>query len=133
MVCKDYFGFSKQKYFPYFRKEVFKMSFKIAILVCLILMGLIAIITYYLGKKVSTNLFKYIPVFALGFGSIFFYTRLKFISYPNSFESIFDKVAIFLLLVVFTIALLEAIIIEIVANTELFRKGFLVMRKRLKL
>lgn len=109
------------------------MSFKIAVLVCLTLMCIIAIITYYLGKKVSTNLFKYIPVLALGFGSIFFYTRLKFISYPNSFESFFDKVTFFLLLVVFTMALLEVVIIEIVANTELFRTGFLAMRKRLKL
>lgn len=109
------------------------MSFKIAILICLTLMFLIAIITFYLGKKVSTNLFKYIPVFALGFGSIFFYTRLKFISYPNSFESIFDRIALSLLLVVFTIALLEAVIIEVVAYTELFRKGLLVMQKRLKL
>jgi len=109
------------------------MSFKIALLVCLILMFLIAFVTYYLGKRVSANWMKYIPVFSFGIGVIFFYTRVNFISYSNSIESIFDLISITLLLVVFSIALLEAVIIEIVENTKFFRKGFMDIRKVLKL
>jgi len=109
------------------------MSFKIALLVCLILMCLIGFMTYYLGKKLTTNLLKYIPVFSLGFGVIFFYTRLNFVSYPNSFDSIFDTIAIIILLLVFSIALLEVVIIEVVENTKIFGKGIMVIRKAMKL
>lgn len=110
------------------------MSFKIALLVCLTLICLIACITYYLGKKVSNGFLKYIPVFSFGSGVIFFYLKLNYISYnPNSFDSIFDTIAIILLLIVFSIALLEAVIIDVVENTKLFGKGITVIRKSLKL
>ncbi|SDM52994.1 hypothetical protein SAMN05518871_101458 [Psychrobacillus sp. OK028] len=105
------------------------MSFKIAMLVCFILMCLISCITYYLGKKVSKKFIKYIPVFSLGSGLIFFYIKLNY----SSFDHIFDKIAIILLLIVFSIALLEAIIIEVVENTKLFKRGIMVIRKSLKL
>ncbi|MFJ7825010.1 hypothetical protein [Psychrobacillus sp. NPDC096623] len=110
------------------------MSFKIALLVCFSLMCLISCITYYLGKKVSNNFIKYIPVFSLGSGVIFFYIKLNYSSYnPISFDNIFDKIAIIILLIVFSIALLEAIIIEVVENTNLFERGIMVIRKSLKL
>lgn len=110
------------------------MSLKIAILVCLSLMCLIACITFYLGIKVSKRFIRYIPVFSLSSGVIFFYIRLNYISnYPNPFESIFDKIAFIILLVVFSFALLEVVIIEVVENTKLFRKGIIGIRKALKL
>lgn len=77
---------------------------------------------------------KYIPVFSFGVGILFFYIKLSFISnYTNSFERITDMIAIIILLIVFSIALLEALIIDIVENTEIFRKGFMVLRKAMKL
>ena len=110
------------------------MSFKITLLVCLALMCLIAGITYYLGKKVSNGLMKYIPVFSFGIGVLFFYIKLNLNSYYfNSFDSIFYMILIIIFLLLFSIALLEAVIIEIVENTKLFRKGFIVMRKAMKL
>lgn len=110
------------------------MSFKIAILVCLTLMSLTACIICYLGKKVSNSFMKYIPVFSLGVGILFFYIKLNYISYaPNSFDSIYDMIAIIILLIVCSIALLEAVIIDIVENTKLFGKGFMVIRKAIKL
>ena len=89
--------------------------------------------TYYLGKKLTANLLKYLPVFSLGFGVIFFYIRLNFISYSNSFESIFDTISIIILLLVFSFALLEVVIIEVVENTKIFGKGIMVIRKAMKL
>ena len=110
------------------------MSFKIAILVCLTLMFLIACITYYLGKKVSHSFMKYIPVFSFGVGVFFLYIKLNNNSYnPNSFDRIFDMIAFTILFIVCSVAFLEAIIIEIVENTKLFGKGFIVMRKAIKL
>lgn len=110
------------------------MSFKIAIIVCLTLMCLVACITYFLGKKVSKNLMKYIPVFSFGIGMLFFYIKLNFISdNPNSFDRISDMIVIIILLIVFSIALLEAVIIDIVENTKIFGKGFMGLRKAMKL
>lgn len=110
------------------------MSFKIALLVCLALMCLIAGITYYLGKKVSNGLMKYIPVLSFGIGVLYCYINLNFTSFnPNSFESIFYVILIIIFLFLFSIALLEAVIIEIVENTKLFGKSFIVMRKAMKL
>ncbi|TQR20859.1 hypothetical protein [Psychrobacillus vulpis] len=109
------------------------MSFKIAILVCLVLMGFIACITYYLGKKVSLSLMKYIPVFSFGIGALFFYIKLNFISYkPNSFDGIYDMIAFIILIVVSSIAFLEAIIIAIVENRKLFRRSYIAVRKAIK-
>lgn len=100
------------------------MGFKMAILVCLILMGLMACVTYYLAKKVSNSLMKYIPVFSFAAGALFFYIKFKFISIqPNAFEDISDMIAIILLLIICSIAFLEAVIIDIVDNRILFRKS----------
>ena len=110
------------------------MSFKIAILICLTLMCIVACITYFLGKKVSKSFMKYIPVFSFCIGMLFFYIKLNFISYnPNSFDRISDMIATIILLIVFGIALLEAVIIDIVENTKLFGKGFMIIRKTMKL
>lgn len=109
------------------------MSFKIAILVCLTLMCLAACITYFLGKKVSKGFMKYIPVFSFCIGMLFFYIKLNFITHnPNSFEKASDIITIIILFIVFIISLLEAVIIDIVENTKLFRKGFMVLRKAMK-
>ena len=106
------------------------MSFKIAMLFCFILMCLVASITYYLGKKVSGRFMKYIPVFSFAVGVLFFLIRLNFVSYmPNSIDRIFDMIAIIILLVLLGIALLEAVIIDIVENTKLFGKGFMIIKK----
>lgn len=110
------------------------MSFKIAILVCFALMLLIACVSYYLGTKVSKSLMKYIPVFSFGVGALFFYIKFNFISYkPNSFDSIYDLIVLIILILVCSIALLEAVIIDVVENTQLFSKGFFVMRKAMKI
>lgn len=110
------------------------MSFKIAVFVCLILMGLVACITYYLGKKVSNSLMKYIPVFSFAIGVLFFYIKLNFISYkPNSFDGIYDMIAIIILIIVCSIAFLEAVIIDIVENRKLFKRSYMAVRKAIKL
>ena len=110
------------------------MSFKIALLVCFLLMFLMAIATYYLAKKVSFQMMKYIPLISLGSGLIFFFTRLNIVSYnTNSIDSLFDKLVLSLILIVFCFAFLEAVIIEIVDNTILLRKSLRSIRKVLKL
>ncbi|MFJ5771356.1 hypothetical protein [Psychrobacillus sp. NPDC093180] len=106
------------------------MSFKIGILICLIIMIFIAGITYYLGRKFAYSLIKYIPVFSFISGVIFYYIKLNFISYkPNSFDGIYDMIAFIILIVVGSIALLETVIIDIVKNSELFGKGYTALRK----
>ncbi|MEK4485116.1 hypothetical protein MHH81_05875 [Psychrobacillus sp. FSL H8-0484] len=110
------------------------MSFKIAVFVCLILMGLVACITYYLGKKVSNSLMKYIPVFSFAIGVLFFYIKLNFISYkPDSFDGIYDMIVIIILIIVCSIAFLEAVIIDIVENRKLFKRSYMAVRKATKL
>lgn len=109
------------------------MSFKIAILVCLTLMSFIVCITYYLAQKLSNSLMKYIPVFSFAIGILFFYIKLNFISYkPNSIDGIFDMIAFILFIIVGSIALIEALIIESVENSHLFRKSYLAVRKGIK-
>ncbi|WP_391121026.1 hypothetical protein [Psychrobacillus sp. L3] len=110
------------------------MSFKIAILVCLILMGFMACITYYLGKKMSNNLIKYIPVFSFAIGALFFYFKLNYISYkPYSIDGILDKISFIILLILGSIAFLEAVIIDIVENSKFFKNSYMDVRKAIKL
>ncbi|WP_391208533.1 hypothetical protein [Psychrobacillus sp. L4] len=110
------------------------MSFKIAILVCLILMGIITCITYYLAKKVSNSLMKYIPVFSFAIGALFFFLKLNYISYkPNSIDGILDMIAFIILIILGSIAFIEAVIIDVVENSKLFRKSYLTVRKAMKL
>lgn len=110
------------------------MTFKIGILICLIIMVFMACITYYLGKKVAPSLMKYIPVFPFVFGVIFYYIKLNFISYkPNSFDSIYDMITLIILIIVGVIALLETVIIDIVENSELFGRCYNAVRKAMKL
>ncbi|WP_093263661.1 hypothetical protein [Psychrobacillus sp. OK032] len=110
------------------------MSFKIGILVCLFLMVFMACITYYLGKKVSHSLMKYIPVFAFASGIIFYYIKLNFISYePSSFDGIYDMIVFIILIIVGSIAFLETVIIDIVENSKLFGKSYMAIRKAIKL
>ena len=104
-----------------------------SILICIILMVLIAGITYYLGKKVSNSFMKYIPVFSFAIGALFFYIKLSFISYkPGSFDNIYDKITIIIFVVVGSIALLEALIIDVVRNSSLFAKSYTALRKTLR-
>lgn len=109
------------------------MSFKIAILICLVLMGLMALVTYYAGKKMSKSVMKYIPSFSFAIGVLFFYIKLNYLPYElNSFDSIYDMIAIILLIIVFGISLLEAFIIDIVENTKLFERFYASVRKAIK-
>ncbi|MFF2752476.1 hypothetical protein ACFVR1_01815 [Psychrobacillus sp. NPDC058041] len=110
------------------------MSFKIGILICLILMGVIACITYYLGKKVFNRLIKYIPVFSFAVGVLFLYIKLNFISYkPNSIDNILDMIAIIILIILCSIALVEAVIVDIVDSRKLFRESYMAIRNAIKL
>lgn len=110
------------------------MSFKIGILICFIIMVLMACITYYLGKKVAHSLMKYIPVFSLISGVIFYYIKLHFISYkPNSFDGIYDMIAFIILIIVGSIAFFETIIIDVVENSKLFGSSYKAVRKAMKL
>lgn len=110
------------------------MSFKIGILICLFLMGVIACITYFLGKKISNSLMKYIPVFSFAVGVLFFYIKLNFISYkPNSIDSILDMITIIILIILCSIALIEAVIVDIVESRKLFRASPMGIRKAIQL
>ncbi|MFJ8066365.1 hypothetical protein ACIQYS_17335 [Psychrobacillus sp. NPDC096426] len=109
------------------------MSFKIGILVCLILMVFMACITYYLSKKVSKSLMKYIPFFSFAIGVLFFYIKLNFISHEAyAYVRIFDMITIIILMIVGSFAFLEAVIIEIAENSKLFGKSYMGVRKAIK-
>ncbi|MDI2589331.1 hypothetical protein OR571_20070 [Psychrobacillus sp. NEAU-3TGS] len=110
------------------------MSFKIGILICLIIMVFMACITYYLGKKLAHSLMKYIPVFSFISGAIFYYIKLHFISYkPNSYDGIYDMIVFIILIVVGSIALFETIIIDAVENSRFFGSSYKAVRKAIKL
>ncbi|GGA16644.1 hypothetical protein [Psychrobacillus lasiicapitis] len=110
------------------------MSFKIGIIICLIIMVFIAGVTFYLGKKVAHSLMKYIPVFSFASGVIFYYSKLHFISYkPNSFDGIYDMILFIILIIVGSIALIETLIVDIVKNSELFGKSYTALRKAITL
>jgi LytS/YehU family sensor histidine kinase len=95
------------------------MSIQVAIFVSVILMGLSSLITYFIGKRVSSRLIKYIPAIATGVGMSFFYIKLNFIPYKSHpYEAINDIVAIILLGIIFTISLLSSIFIEIVTKRK---------------
>lgn len=111
-----------------------RMSFQMALLFCFVLMCLVGIATYYLGKKVSQRYTKYIPVFAFGIGVLFFYIKLNFLTVDSSsFENISGQIVMIILLVLCSFALLEAIIMEIVENTQSIGKRFMDIQKALKL
>jgi hypothetical protein len=96
-------------------------------------MGVIACVTYFLGKKVSNSLIKYIPVFSFAVGVLFLFIKLNFISYkPNSIDSILDMTAIIILITLCSIALVEAVIVDIVESRKLFRASHMAIRKVIK-
>jgi len=90
------------------------MGIQIAIIISIVLMGSIAFFTYYVGKKTSRRLIKYIPAVATGFGLVFFYIKMNFIAYEShAFEGIYDMIAIISLAIICAITLLGAMIIDI--------------------
>ncbi|WNF38886.1 hypothetical protein RJD24_10885 [Bacillaceae bacterium IKA-2] len=90
------------------------MSIQVAISLSVFLMVLISIITYLIGKRVSSRIIKYIPAIATGVGIIFFYIKINFIPYKtHAYETINDIVLLILLAIIFGVSLLGAIIIEV--------------------
>jgi hypothetical protein len=90
------------------------MSIQVAIFVSVILMGLISVTTYFIGKRVSSRLIKYIPAIATAVGMIFFAIKINYIPYKShAYEIINDIVALILLAIIFTISILSSVIIEI--------------------
>jgi hypothetical protein len=97
------------------------MSILLAILTSLIIMGVISFVTFFVVKKVSNNLIKYIPSIAAAFGILFFYIKINFIPYFfNTYAVIFDMVVIILLSIMCGVSLLGAIIVELV-NKSYFK------------
>ncbi len=90
------------------------MSSQAAIIVSILLMGVASVITYLIGKKVTSRIIKFIPAIATGVGMTFFYIKIDFIPYKShAYETINDIVAIMLLAMIFGLSLVGAIIIEI--------------------
>ncbi|WP_078552006.1 hypothetical protein [Bacillus alkalicellulosilyticus] len=91
------------------------MSIQVAIIVSVILMGVLSVITFFIGKRVSSRIIKYIPAMATGAGIVFFLIKLNFIPYKTHvYEGINDMIAIILLSIIFGFSLVGAIIIEII-------------------
>ncbi|WP_408009907.1 hypothetical protein ACJROX_06320 [Pseudalkalibacillus sp. A8] len=64
------------------------MSIQLAIFLSTVLMGMVAFITYYVGKRGSNRLIKYIPAIAAA-GISFFSIKLNFYPYEShAFEGI---------------------------------------------
>jgi hypothetical protein len=95
------------------------MSFQIAMVIIIILMGVIALITYFIGRNVSYRVIKYIPAITPLFGTSFFCIKLNFILYhSHAFEGIYDVITIIFLSITFGISSLGAIIIDIVQRQK---------------
>lgn len=89
------------------------MSIHMAIFVSVLLMSMISVIIFLIGKRVSGGLIKYIPAIATGIGMLFFYIKMNYIGYQtHAFESIHDIIAIILLSVIFAVSLIGALLIE---------------------
>jgi hypothetical protein len=92
------------------------MSIQLAIILCIVVMGLMSVALYYLGKRVSSRLLKYIPAIAAALGIVFFSVKLNFFPFENhAFEGIYDLVAINLLAVIFGISIIGAIVVEVIS------------------
>lgn len=90
------------------------MSFQIAIIISVALMGTVGYFTYYVGKKAAQKLIKYTPAIASAFGLAFYYVKINFIPYHiHAFEGIYDIIAIILLAIIFGVSLIGAIIMEL--------------------
>jgi putative Mn2+ efflux pump MntP len=66
------------------------MSIQAAIAVSLVLMGIMTLISYLIGKRVSNRLIKFIPAIISALGMGFFYIKLNFIPYEShAYEGIY--------------------------------------------
>lgn len=88
------------------------MSKGIVIVICLLLIVIAIVSTYFLAKIKSSRLYTYIPTGTLALAIMFFYIKLHFIS--EGFAGIIDIVAIILLAFIFFISLVFAVILDMI-------------------
>ncbi|WP_216830657.1 hypothetical protein [Alkalihalobacterium elongatum] len=87
------------------------MAVQYTLVIGVILIALVSLSVYQIGKAKSKNLVKYIPAKVSVAGIFFFYIKLQFIS--QGFEGIYDILIIIFLAISFFASILVAIILEI--------------------
>lgn len=110
----------------------FNMSYPVALILCVLLMGAIACVLYYFGQKISYSYNLYNPTISLGFGVIFLLTKM-IISHQNSVEFSIDLILTAVLLFVWLIALFEAVIIDVFETGEGMLKDLRLLISKIKL
>lgn len=103
------------------------MTFVLSISLCFVLMLLVASVAYYFGWKKYKRLIKYVPFMTLASGFFFFIIKIIFMPKSASFFGhIYDLLFVFIFGVLGVIAIIEALVVDIL-------EGKLVSEERLRL
>ena len=93
------------------------MSYLNLLLMCILMMGSISLIMYYLGTKISYNYILYNASISIGSGVIFFLIKILLTSEQiGPIEQILDIVITILLIAVWLVTLVETFTVEVMEN-----------------
>lgn len=92
------------------------MRVQIAFFILIAILTLISVSVYLLSKNQIHKFIKYIPALVAALGIVVVYIKMQFFS--EGFEEIYYVITLIFLSVVFGVALLTAIIIEIIQRLK---------------
>lgn len=108
------------------------MSYPYIMILCLLMMGSIALIMYYLGTKISYSYILYNAAVSIGSGVIFFLFKIIFtMNKYGPIEQVLDIVIMMLLGTVWIFALLETFTVEAMENGREIKGDFMLLVNRL--
>lgn len=92
------------------------MNYFSMVLLCLVLMLLISGLMYMLGRKIAYNYILYNAVISLSVGVMFFLGKQIYFEANSPIERAADVTITIILLVIWVVALVETLIVEVMEN-----------------
>ena len=109
------------------------MSYPYLLLICILLMGSIALVMYYLGTKISYNYILYNASISIGSGVIFFLFKIILTSNQNGpIEQTLDIIITMLLFTVWLVTLVETFTVEVMENGRELKRNIFSLLNRIK-
>ncbi|PYF07269.1 hypothetical protein [Ureibacillus chungkukjangi] len=110
------------------------MSYAHLLLVCLLMIGSIALVMYYLGTKISYNYILYNGSVSIGSGVVFFVFKILLtMGKVGPIEQVLDVVITLLLLTVWLVILIETFTVEVMENGREIKASIISMVKWIKM
>ena len=109
------------------------MSYPYLLLICLLMMGFIALVMYYLGTKTSYNYILYNASVSIGSGLIFFLFKIILtLNQIGPIEQMLDIIITILLFTVWLVTLVETFTVEVMENGLEIKRNIFSLVNRIK-